>query len=301
MSRMRRFGQAATRLSLTAALVWTAVACGHGATQSGAAPATSVDVAARAQLPAAVRQSGVLTVATSYQWPPFDYLTSDGRPTGIDIQLVTDIASTLGLTPRFTNLQFPSIVPSVSDGRFDIGVNELADIPARRQVVQFVDYYDSALSVLVRKGTVGITAATLCGHTLALTQGSSQVAVAQTLSQQCIARGQPPIQFQFYPDSAVTILAVTNGRADAFLTDEAVGIYTSRTSAKNLMVLPGSVPNTKELSGIIVARNDVALAKAIQMALQRLINDGTYLKVLKAYGVVDAAVPRATIDGGGTV
>lgn len=299
MSRIRRFFDATARVSLTAVLLWTAMGCGHGTPQAGGT-STTVDAAARAQLPAPVRRSGLLTVATSYQWPPFDYLTSTGRPTGIDIQLVSEIASTLGVTARFTNLQFPSIVPSVSDGRFDIGVNELADIPARRQVVRFVDYYDSGLSVLVRQGTVGITASTLCGHTLALTQGSSQVAVAETLSQQCVAGGQPAIRFQFYPDSAVTILAVSNGRADAFLTDEAVGVYISKTTARNLRVLPGMVPNTKVLSGIIVARNDSALATAIQMALQHLIDSGAYIKLLRGYGVADAAVPRATIDGAGT-
>ena len=75
--------------------------------------AQGIDAAARAALPDKNIQSGQLEVATSLQWPPFDFKTESGRPDGIDIRLVSALAARLGLKPNFTDVKFPTIVPGV--------------------------------------------------------------------------------------------------------------------------------------------------------------------------------------------
>jgi polar amino acid transport system substrate-binding protein len=258
--------------------------------------AQGIDPAARAGLPEKIKQSGVLEVATSLQWPPFDFRSKSGQPDGLDIRLVTELAKRLGVTPKFTDVKFPAIVPGVANGRFDIGVDELDDTPERQKVVQFVDYYGSGLGLLVRKGTTGIDVTHLCGHTLALTQGSSQVAVAQRVSAECVASGKKGISFLYYPDSADTYLAVANGRGDGFLTDEAVGVYVAHENGK-LEMLPGTLQGTRSLAGIVVAKNNDALAKALRLALLDMMHDGSYQKLLAGYGVSDAAITPAEVDG----
>lgn len=257
--------------------------------------AQGVDPAARAALPDKIRQSGTLEVATSLQWPPFDFKSESGQPDGIDIRLATALAKRLGLTPRFTDVKFPAIVPGVSTGRFDIGVDQLAETPERQKVVQFVDYYGSALGLLVRNGTTRIDVTHLCGRTLALTQGSSQVAVAQHLSAQCTASGEKPIALLYYPDSADTYLAVANGRGDGFLTDQAVGVYIARQNNK-LAMTPGTLRDTRSLAGIVIAKDNDQLAKALRLALLDMMHDGSYRKLLAEYGVADAALSPAEVE-----
>ena len=118
----------------------------------GVAHAQPVNDAARAALPAAIRQAGVLKVATALQWPPFDFQGPDGTPQGLDIDLVRALAARLGLSPEFTDVKFPAITPAVGNGRFDIGVDEIDDTPERRQTVQLVDYYVAGVQLLVRPG-----------------------------------------------------------------------------------------------------------------------------------------------------
>lgn len=249
-------------------------------------PAAAADVvpAARAALPEAVRASGVLRIATSLQWPPFGYQTDAGDADGIDIRLIKVLAEKLGLKPEFENVRFPAIVPGVANGRFELGANQLGITPEREQVVRFVVYFRSQLGLLVRRGVTGIDVNNLCGRTLALTQGSSQVAVAQTLSERCVKEGKREISFLFFPNSADTYLAVSNGRGDGFLTGKATGLWVARHNDK-LEMTASTLPETASLSGMVVAKDNTAMYEALRLALESAIADGSYGRILDEYGV----------------
>jgi polar amino acid transport system substrate-binding protein len=302
---MQRMTGALVAVSLTLLLA----ACGDDAEKTpprspGAAAAgdtaAKVDQAARDQLPEATRTAGVLKVATSLQWPPFGFKDDKGKPAGLDLDLMNALAARLGLKAAITDIKFDSIIPSVQNGRYDVGVNELGDIPERRSVVQFVDYYTGGIGVLVPKGqTSDISPTDLCGHTLSLTQGSSQVELGKRISKQCQADGKPAINFKMFSDSASTILAVANKRVEGFMTDVAVGVHLTRTTNKTLAVLPGTVPESDDRAGIVVDKDNNALAKALQTALQGMIDDGSYGKILEEWGVPDQAVETATINDQG--
>lgn len=262
---------------------------------SAASWAQGVDAAARAALPARNLQSGTLEIATSLQWPPFDFKTDNGSPDGLDIRLVSALAMRLGLKPHFTDVKFPAIVPGVLTGRFDIGVDQLAATPERRKIVQFVPYYRGGLGLLVRQDSHGLSVSQLCGLTLALTQGSSQVAVAQRQSQDCVAAGKKPIGFQFFPDSADTYMAVANGRGDGFLTDRAVGVYVAQHNGK-LTMLEGTLSGTQDVAGIVIGKDNSKLAGAIRLVLAGMLRDGSYKKLLADYGVASSAVSLADVE-----
>jgi polar amino acid transport system substrate-binding protein len=262
---------------------------------SAASWAQGVDAAARAALPDKNLQSGTLEVATSLQWPPFDFKTDDGKPDGLDIRLITALAERLGLKPNFTDVKFPAIVPGVQTGRFDIGVDQLSATPERRKIVQFVPYYRGGLGLLARQDSRKQNVSQLCGLTLALTQGSSQVAVAQRQSEQCVAAGKKPISFQYFPDSADTYMAVANGRGDGFLTDRAVGVYVAQHNGK-LVMTEGTLPGTQDVAGIVIGRDNDKLASAIRLALVGMLRDGSYQKLLNDYGVGSAALGPAEVQ-----
>ncbi len=271
---LRRFGAALVGLMLAA-------------TSAGA---QAVVDTARAALPEATRASGVLKVATSLQWPPFDFASPSGGPDGLDIRLVRLLAAKLGLRAEFEDIKFPSIVPGVAAGRYDIGVDQIGHTAERAKVAGFVDYYASGYGLLVRQGSpAGLDATHLCGRTLAVTQGSAQVAVAALLSTDCVKAGQAAIPTLTFPDSADTYLAVANGRGDGFLTDRAVGVYIAKTNGK-LVMSDGTLPGDRTLSGIVVAKGNTALAEALRLALASAAADGSYGALLTEFGVPDGAL-----------
>lgn len=289
MTRKRNRASWPARLGVALCLAMFGLALG-----ASLAAATEVVAAAREALPAAVKNAGVLRLVTSLQWPPFDYKNDKGEAEGIDIDLITLLSEKLGLKLELTNVKFPSIVPGVSTGRFDVGMDQLARTPERRKVAQFVVYFRSSLGLLVRKGVTDIDVHHLCGHTLALTQGSAQVAIAQRLSEGCVKAGKPAIGFLYYPNSADTYLAVSNGRGDGFLTGRAVGVYIASHDAKLHMTQP-TLADTSELAGIVIAKGNDQLAKALRLALESAIEDGSYAKILKKYGAEDGALTLAEV------
>ena len=250
----------------------------------GSSYAADVVDAARAALPEGVRSSGVLKVATSLQWPPFAYKAESGEATGIDIRLVSLLAGKLGLRADFDDIKFPAIVPGVSNGRYDAGVDEIAITAERSKVADLVPYYKANLGLLVQKGRKDVEVANLCGHTLALTQGSMQVSIAEALSAKCVAAGKEAIKSIFFPDSADTYLAVANGRGDGFISDIAVAVYTAKANSK-LELAPGIVPASANVSGIVVKKGNAELYHALQLALESALADGSYASLLKDYGV----------------
>ena len=299
---MQRITGAFGAACLTIVLAGLVAACGSssgGSASSAAGGSTTqdVDAAARAKLPDAVRSAGVLKVATSLQWPPFGFKDEGGKPDGVDLDLVKAIAGRLGLKPAITDVKFDSIIPSVQNGRFDVGVNELGDIPERRKIVQFVDYYNGGIGVLVPKGSkTDMSPTSLCGHTMSLTQGSSQVELGKRISQQCVADGKPRIDFKMFSESAATILAVSSRRVEGFMTDYAVGVYLTRTTNKTLDVLPGTVPDSTDRAGIVIAKGNDQLTGAIQTALQSMMDDGSYRKILDKWGIGDRGLKSATVN-----
>jgi len=278
------------RRLFAAALGATMALAASGLTWLGStAEAVEVVSAARAALPENVRASGVLRVATSLQWPPFGYQTDAGEPDGIDIRLIRVLAEKLGVRADFENVRFPSIVPGVANGRFDIGSNSLSRTPEREQVVNFVVYFRSQLGLLVRRGTTGVDVHHLCGRTLALTQGSSQVAVAQALSEGCVKNGQQEISFLFFPNSADTYLAVSNGRGDGFLTGKANGLWIAKHNDK-LYMTENTLPETSSLAGIVVGKENSRLREALILAMESAMADHSYRRILEEYGVADGAL-----------
>ena len=247
---------------------------------------------ARAALPEAVRSAGVLKVATSLQWPPFGYKTEAGEVEGIDIRLLNILAAKLGLKLDLDDVKFPVIVPGVGNGRYHAGMNQIAITADRAKVVDFVPYLKSGFSLLVRSGTTGIDINSLCGRTLVLTQGSGQIPVAEKLSAQCVAAGKKEIAFQFYPNSADSYLALANGRGDGFIVGQASGIYIAKGNPK-LAMTTSVLEDSLSISGIVVAKGNEALQKALLMAMESAVSDGSYARIMGEFGVPDGALTIA--------
>jgi polar amino acid transport system substrate-binding protein len=262
---------------------------------AGVAMADDVVKEARDALPAQVRDSGKLKVATSLTWAPFAYKSEDDDAVGIDVGLMKLLASKLGLDPVIDDIKFPAIVPGVTTGRYDVGLNGIDITEERLKVVDMVPYFTSGSAVLVKKGATNLDPNNLCGVTLAVTQGSAQEQMIDSLSQKCVAAGKKEIAQEMYPDTAATLLAVANGRGDGFLTATPQGAYVEKTDTKLAMV-PGEVKDLpRSVTGFAISKGNEAMHKALTLAMESAIKDGSYHKLLEEYGVGDLGISVETL------
>src|SRR5690242_12407396 len=127
--------------ALLAAALLVAVGCFAGVAQ-----------AASIKAPANITTAGKIVYCSDISGPPLGFFDENGKPTGSDIDLGTEIAKRLGVKPEWANTPFAGIIPALQAKNCDAILSQLFDKPARREVIDFVDYMYSSQAPLVAKG-----------------------------------------------------------------------------------------------------------------------------------------------------
>jgi polar amino acid transport system substrate-binding protein len=245
--------------------------------------------AARNGLPESIKKSGTIHAATSLGWAPFDYADESGHPAGIDIDLINLLASKLGVKVEFADLGFPTVVPGVTSGRYDMAAIGMSITDERAKVVDFVPYFKSDWALLIKKGSPDLDINNLCGHTLSITQGSSQVPLVDDLTKQCTEQGHQTIKTLVYSKSSDTYMAVTSARAEGFIVPQATALYIGKMNTSFTVASKVLRSQIGTVVGFAIGKKLPGLRDALQAALSDAIKDGSYQKILIKYGVPDSA------------
>lgn len=252
-------------------------------------------------LPDAIRQAGEIHVAANTAYPPFAFQAADGRSTGLEPMIVRALAKKLGVKATFTSIDFATILPSIAAGRFDLGVAGYSDTKERQKVVDFVNYLYAVDGLVVLKGNPDkLSTASLCGKTISSSQGAYQTVNLNNLSDACVKSGKPAIKMQVFQGTPAQIVALRSHRVQGSNIDYAVAAYMVQKESGALEQVPGIVPNAsgkKLLMGMIVKKGNLKLAEALKAALNAIIADGTYAKILDQWHISkEAKIKKATID-----
>lgn len=280
-------------LPLAVATVMLASGCGDDG--SPTVVQSPGDQALRALLPQEVRDKGELVVGSDIAYPPVEFFDTDGKTAlGIDPDIAKALGEKLGITFRFTNATFDGLITSLTSKRIDVIMSAMSDTKKRQATIDFVDYFNVGTSIMVAKGNPkGIKSLDdFCGQTIALQRGTTQDDVAEEQRTKCGSNKLTILKFDTDPEA---LLQVKQGRAVADMNDFPVAAYTAKQTGDYEVVGEqiGAGPY-----GIGVRKSDTALRDAIQKALQALIDDGTYLEILKKWDVEDGAVQSPAINGG---
>jgi polar amino acid transport system substrate-binding protein len=289
------------------AAVTVAAGCGGGdnnetTATSAAKTATpdlnvSADPAVAAQVPAAIKSKGTLTVAADATYPPDEFIAPDGKTViGMDADLAKVLAQVMGLSASVQNVTFDAIIPGLAAGKYDLGMSSFTDTKDREKTVDFVTYL-TAGSAIYGKATGGPDLASLdalCGHKVAAERGTTQQDDIETQDAKCKSEGKPGVTPVILPDQNGVNLAVTSGRADAAMADSPVAAYIAEKSNGQLKVTGGPFP--PEPYGIAIPK-DSGLAQPVLAGVKALIADGTYTKILDYWGLADGAIDNPVING----
>jgi polar amino acid transport system substrate-binding protein len=261
--------------------------------------ASHADSRLHATLPPNIKASGVVTVATDPTTPPYEYLASDNKTIiGADVDLGHAIGKALGVKFEFKPINFAGIIPALEAGRFNVAMSAMGDTPAREKAVDFVDYSTDGNSLIVPKGNpLHIkTMADLCGKNVAVQQGTVMLGLVQAQQKKCAKH----INIHIFPTNNDALLQVRTGRDDATINDYAVSVYVINHltgGGKPLQTLTFKVYG-EGYNALAIQKSERQLRNAIQQALQNLINNHTYIKVLRHWGIAAGAVQKATVNDG---
>lgn len=278
-----------------------AAACGSstgtGTSTSSAAPSPKAVSSIAAQVPAAIKSKGTLTVAADATYAPNEFIGPDGHTVvGMDADLAKALGQVMGLKVNMVNATFDTIIPGIVSGKYDLGMSSFTDTKARQQTVDFVTYFVAGTSFYVKSsGGPPITSlADLCGHKVAVEKGTTQQSDAQAQSGKCKAAGKAAVGLQIFNDQNAVNLALSSGRADVAMADSPVAEYQVKKSSGTFK-LSGQSYGTAPY-GIAMPKSN-GMAKPVQAAMKVLIADGTYKKILSKWGIQAGAISNPVING----
>jgi polar amino acid transport system substrate-binding protein len=283
-----------TLLVLAVAVALSATACGGGSDTSTVSGPSAAPLASL--LPQAIRDKGTLTVGSDVAYAPVEYFDTDGKTVvGIDPDLAKALEAQLGIKLNFVNGTFDGLIPALTKSkRIDLIMSAMSDNKKRQKEIDFVDYFSAGTSILVKKGNPQNirTLDDFCGKTIALQRGTTQDDVAVAQAKKCGANKMTILKFDTDPEA---LLQVKQGRAVADMNDFPVAAYTT-TKQPDFEVVGDQIEAGPY--GIGVRKTDTALRDALQKAVQAIIDNGEYAKVLEKWKVTAGALKTATVNGG---
>ena len=291
MNRRHRIGALAAAALLAP---FALVACGDNSAEAD--PAVSKDAPLHDMLPEELQDKDSLTIASNVEYPPFEFLDSDNKTVlGIDREIADGLEKQLGIKLVFDNIAFDAIIPGLESGRYEMAMSAMTDNLERQQQVDFVDYFKAGAGVMSRTedGDSYQTLDDICGLTAGIVKGTTEVPQAAEGSKACEAAGKPPIESVIFPGQNQAILAIANGRVDVVLMDSAPGAY----AAAQTTGLQMSPPYQSQPFGVVFAKGTDELQKAVQKALENMLESGDYEAALAKYGLESGAVDAFPING----
>ena len=261
-----------------AALATTAL--GVAVFGGGTASASAVKVPA-----GAVAQSGTIRYCSDISSPPLEFYKNGTTATGSDVDLGDALASAMGLKPVWVNTAFSGIIPALQAGHCDAIMSQLFDKPARRKVVNFVDYMNSSEAVLVAannpKHISGIS--NLCGDAVAAETGTTITDFLSAQSKKCTKAGKASISVHTFLRDADALEQLALGHVDAYGTTLETGAYDISKSGHHFKFAGstfGQIP-----TGIATNKSNSALHTAIAKAFAVVRRNGTYKRVFAKWGL----------------
>lgn len=296
-------------ITAAAALTLSLSACGSSDKSSSSASTKAVyagvkvNAAAKAKLP--TKYASELNVAADIPYAPMEMYASDQKTVeGFDYDLGQALGKALGVKKVvFEKQAFDTIIASLKSHNHDIIMSSMTDTKERQQSLDFVDYFHAGASIIVKKGNpekiTGLTS--LCGKTVAVEAATSEATMLKAYTPTCTAAGKKAITVNQLPQDTNAQAAVRAGRAVADVADSQVAAYVAKTAGDGKyfqLVEDPKNPNGYEAAymGIGVLKSDTQLTQALTLALQAVMDDGTYAKILKKWGLSDFAVDKAGVN-----
>ncbi len=238
-------------------------------------------------------------LAVSLGSPPDDFRDAQGNVVGWEIDIMRAATESLGLALDIRPTTFDTLIPSLQAKRFDGATGQIGISDAREKVVDMVGTLTgNELFAALADSPVKVAGLEdLCGLSVGTTRGSREMVFAAEQNPQCEAAGKKPINALAFTDGNGAAEALMSKRADVFwLGSTAVEYFVAQSKGRTKVV--GSYTDPSYLGVALPKGSD--LAKPLQAAIQHIMDNGTYTKIVQKWGLADNAIKTSPLNPTGT-
>ena len=225
-----------------------------------------------------IQKRGKLIVGTNVPWPPFeDYNITSQQYEGVDIDVITKVAESLGVSVEFKSMDFDSLIGAVQTGQIDIAISSFTITEERAKSIDFSNpYYDANQAVLIHDSSTIADIDDLNGTTVGSQLGTTG---AMWVQDNLVDTGRTAAANVNEYDTIISaVLVVENQQKDVVVLDTPVANKYANDPNYNLKV--GFVIPTDEHYGIVVPKNETALLTAINVAIDEMKADGSLAQII---------------------
>jgi polar amino acid transport system substrate-binding protein len=263
----------------------------------------TVDKAAAALVPDAIKKDGKLTVAVSpFAAPLAVYATDNKTPVGNEVDIAVALAQSLGLEAEIVPTAWADWPLGVESGKYEAVLSNVTVTEERKLKFDFASYRDDKLGFYAKADsalTKVETAPDVAGKRVIVGSGTNQESILLRWDEENKKNGLKPVEFQYYDDDSASQLALASGRADLTFGPNATAAFKAASDAKTKPV--GLVDGGWPLKASIAAttKKDNGFAAAAAAGLNHLIGDGTYARILDRWGLSAEAVTKSELNPAG--
>ncbi|MGU7768970.1 ABC transporter substrate-binding protein [Burkholderia sp. MR1-5-21] len=240
-----------------------------------------------------------LNVAIVPNYPPFEYKDpATDKLAGFDVDLGEALAARMGAKVNWVETSFDQMMSAVTTQRVDMILSGMTDLPTRRDAVTFVDYIETGPQFYTLKARAGefTQMGALCGKRVGSSRRTSfPDNTAAWSAENCVKAGKPAIVVVGTDGSSDARMQLRQNRIDAAVQGGETLPY--QNSLEQNAYAPVGKPFLSQYTGIGVAKTNTALTSALTTALNQMIADGSYQKILTKWGLQEHAVSKAMVNG----
>lgn len=219
---------------------------------------------------AKVKDSGELLVGTEGTYAPFTFHDESGKLTGFDVEIAEEIASRLGVKAKFMETQWDAMFPGLDSERFDMIANQVGIKPERQEKYDFSDPYISSSAVLVTQAD---------NNDVKSFEDIKGLKAAQSLTsnygEMAKSYGAELVGIDGF-NQAIELL--NSNRVDVTINDKLTVLdFQKQKPEANIKVVAEA--DDAAQSGLMFRKGSETLVKAVNEALNEMIEDGTYNEI----------------------
>jgi polar amino acid transport system substrate-binding protein len=216
-------------------------------------------------------KQGSLTFSMTGMYPPLNF-KKDGKLTGFDVEIGTEIAKRIGLKANPVTNPWETIIQGLKANKYDAIIGSMTATPERDKQVDFTNpYYLSGAQIFVAENSDLKAKEDLKGKKIGVIQASTWKDMAVGLSD----------TVKEYPTDVNALQDLALGRLDAVITDKIVGVNAKNEKGLKIKAI-GELLNEDRVS-VAVKEGNKDLVDKINKAIKDMRDDGTYDKISKKW------------------
>ncbi|QEM91589.1 ABC transporter substrate-binding protein [Kosakonia radicincitans] len=247
---------------------------------------------------------GKFTVAVAaLNSPPLTVFADDNKTLlGSEVDIARLVADSLGLELNVVPTSWEDWPLGVTSGKYDAAISNITVTKARKEKFDFATYRKDSLGFYV-KSTSPLKsiekAEDIAGLRIIVGSGTNQEAILLAWNAENLKKGLKPFTPIYTKDDAAQTLALQSGRADAYFGPNVIGAWKAALTGKTRLVgsVDGGWPKAAHIA--VTLRKGSGLAEPVQTALNGVIKNGDYDKVLNRWGEGVERLPTSEINPAG--